>query len=185
MGLLTNLKQKGATLLFGDLITEAGSAPLEAESDATLALSIRQRSNAAPHLQLSFNRVGNRASYEITRLKDAIPYFERAAEALRQSAASTPGSVAREESPPPWLTAPLDRLKDEIFGEELADLGTLEMDDHGRELSLSLRRFPKKPPFLYIRITSVGDKFVLQTSSYALLAQLLANAVPLLRRHAV
>lgn len=184
MGLLTHLKEKGATLLFGELITEAGSAPLEAGSDATLALSIRQRSNAAPHLQLSFNRVANKASYEITRLKEAIPYFERAARMLRQSAASATGSLGREETSPAWLTAPFDRLKDEIFGEVLVDLGNLEMDDHGRELSLSIRRFPKKPPFLYLRITSVGDKFVLQTSSWGPLAQLLADVLPVLQRYA-
>lgn len=185
MGLLSKLKSKGSTLLFGELIAEAGSVSLEEDSDYKLTLSIRQRANAAPHLQLKFGDSSRSSHYEITRMKESIPYFESASETLRQLAVRSSPPLSRTESSPSWLKSPFRRLKEELFGVVMVDFGALEMDDQGRKLRLSFRRFPKRGNFLYIQITSVGDTLGVQTSEFVPLARLFSNAVPLLRRHTV
>ena len=44
-----------------------------------------------------------------------------------------------------------DQVKTKLFGELVADLGTLSTDEHGRQLSLSIRRRSGKRPHLQVK----------------------------------
>ena len=43
------------------------------------------------------------------------------------------------------------------IGELITDLGTLPVDDHGRELSVSIRQRPGKPPHLQMKLASTTE----------------------------
>jgi hypothetical protein len=47
------------------------------------------------------------------------------------------------------------KLKTNLIGEVIADFGSLPTDDHGGQLSLSLRRRPGRPPHLQLQWQSV------------------------------
>jgi hypothetical protein len=44
-----------------------------------------------------------------------------------------------------------------FVGDLVADLGTLPIDEHGHEISLSIRRRPGKPAHLQIKFASDGE----------------------------
>jgi hypothetical protein len=50
------------------------------------------------------------------------------------------------------------RLKSKVvrtfIGDLVADLGTLAIDEHGREISLSIRRRPGRPAHLQVKLAS-------------------------------
>lgn len=184
MGLFSKLKSGMSTFVFGELIAKVGSARLEEDSDYALTLAIRKRSKSAPHLQMDFGSAERSSSYQLTRLQDAIPLFERVATRLQQPIPMPQEKLPGATVPKGFFAGIQQKLSHSIFGEIIADLGEMEMDDHGRRLNLSLRRFPNKTAFLYLKIISTGDSFSLQTDAFAPLAQLLQRAATEMRRHA-
>ncbi len=68
-------------------------------------------------------------------------------------------------------------------GELLVDLGTMTIDEHGRDLSLAIRQFPGKPPHLSFKYSNNGghDWFAVECSSAW--ADQLERAAQEMRRH--
>jgi len=68
-------------------------------------------------------------------------------------------------------------------GELLVDLGTMTIDEHGRDLSLAIRQFPGKQPHLAFRYCNNGghDYFAVECSSAW--ADQLERAAKEIRKH--
>jgi hypothetical protein len=181
MGLFTQAKNRLGSWILGEVLKELGEAELEPGSGCSLALRIRRRGGASPHLQMKFSGGARSSSYEITRFRDGATYFERAAAQLRDVPTRTFSSPASTPPSSGLLDNALSRLSQSIMGEILVDLGELEFDDHGRKLSLSVRRFPGKAPFLSLRITGLGDSVALQTTCFVECAELFHRAAAEMR----
>lgn len=181
MGLFTQVKNQLGSWILGEVLKDLGEVVLEPGSDCLLALRIRRRGEAAPHLQMKFGGYANSSSYELTRFREGASYFERAAAQLRDVPTRTFSSPASTTPGSGLLDNALSRLSKSIMGEILVDLGELEFDDHGRKLSLSVRRFPGKAPFLSLSITGLGDSFALQTTCFVECAELFHRAAAEMR----
>jgi len=68
-------------------------------------------------------------------------------------------------------------------GELIVDLGSMTIDEHGRDLSLSIRQFPGKPPHLSFKFYSNGgyEWFAMDCTTAS--ADQLERAVQEMRKH--
>ena len=56
-----------------------------------------------------------------------------------------------------FLTEIRSKVTTQQMGQLLTDLGTLPIDQHGREISLALRRHPGQPAHLQIKLLMNGE----------------------------
>lgn len=83
MGIFSNLKEKLATTMMGELVTDLGTLPID-ENGKTMSLSIRQRSGNRPHLQVKLAEPGGASYFSIPCSREWADQFENVAREMRK-----------------------------------------------------------------------------------------------------
>ena len=60
------------------------------------------------------------------------------------------------------LSSLKDMVTTKLMGELLTDLGTLPIDAHGGQMSLSIRRQPNRPPHLQVKLARTDESSYFQ-----------------------
>lgn len=70
-----------------------------------------------------------------------------------------------------------------IMGELITDFGTLPTDQHGRAMSLSIRRYPGQEPHLQVKYGGRGDSHHFQIACSSAWAEQLERVAQEMRKH--
>ena len=89
MRFFSALKSKLTTAIMGQLLTEIGSAPAD-PNGRTLTITIRQRTNQPPHLNVKSHQGGNAEHMEITCSRELADLLEKTAHEIRKQFGSDP-----------------------------------------------------------------------------------------------
>ena len=61
-----------------------------------------------------------------------------------------------------FLSAIKDKVAAKLMGDLITDLGTLPIDEYGREVSLSIRRYAGKSAHLQVQVARSGQAYYFQ-----------------------
>ena len=82
-----------------------------------------------------------------------------------------------------FLTEITSKVTTQQMGELLTDLGTLPIDQHGREISLALRRHPGQPAHLQVKLVSNGEAHYFQIPCTPKWADQLGRVAQEMKKH--
>jgi hypothetical protein len=83
MGLFSTIKEKVATKLQGELVTDLGTLPIN-ENGKTISLSIRRYSGKKPHLQVKLAEPGAADYFQIPCSRQWAEQFAKVASEMKK-----------------------------------------------------------------------------------------------------
>jgi hypothetical protein len=83
MNFFSNIKDRVAKSILGDMVADLGSFPID-ESGGQIAMSIRRHEGKPPHLQLKITSGNNTRYTEVQRISEWADQVERAAHEVRK-----------------------------------------------------------------------------------------------------
>jgi hypothetical protein len=83
MGFFSAIKEKVATKLQGELVTDLGTLPID-EHGKEISVSIRRHSGKKPHLQVKLTETGASDYFQIPCSREWADQFEKIAREMRR-----------------------------------------------------------------------------------------------------